>query len=99
MHSCFAVFLLGLAQSYGSPVIAKVILSCVQDFEAILALSATETYGLMFILSYATSVLYKACFPEAVNLMRHCLSYNFFYSNILGVENQFNMHFHNDWEL
>lgn len=78
MHSCFAVFLLGLAQSYGSPVIAKVILSCVQDFEAILALSATETYGLMFILSYATSVLYKACFPEAVNLMRHCLSYNFF---------------------
>lgn len=29
----------------------------------------------MFILSYATSVLYKACFPETVNLMRHCLFY------------------------
>lgn len=51
-----------------------------------------------FILSYATSVLYKACFPEAVNLMRHCLIYNFFYSSILGVENQFNMNLHNDWE-
>lgn len=82
-----------------SPLLAKVILSSVQDFEVILALSATETYGPMFILSYATSVLYKACFPETVNLMRHCLFYIlqfvFFYSNILGVGNQFNMNLHN----
>lgn len=72
------MFLLGLAQTDDSPLIEKVILSCIQDFEVILALGATETYGPMFILSYATSVLYKACFPEAVNLMRHCLFYNFF---------------------
>lgn len=78
VHFCFAMFLLGLAQSYGSLLIAKVILTCVQDFEAILAWSATETYGPIFILSYETSVLYKACFPEAVNLMRHCLFYNIF---------------------
>lgn len=74
------MFLLDLTRSCSSPLIAKVILSCVQDFEALLALRATETYGPMFILSYATSVLYKACFPEAVNLMRHCLFYNFFFT-------------------
>ena len=55
----------------------KVILAYVQDFEAILALSATGTYGPMFILSYATSVLYNTYFPEAVNLMRQCLFCNF----------------------
>ena len=56
----FTVILLGSAQSYCPPLIAKVFLAYVQDFEAILALSATETYGPMFILSYATSVLYDA---------------------------------------
>lgn len=68
--------LLGSAQSYHPPLIAKVILAYVQDFEAILALSAAETYGPILILSYATSVLYNAYFPEAVNLMRQCLFYN-----------------------
>ena len=46
----------GSAQSFCPPLIAKVILAYVQYFEAILALSATETYGPMFILSYAMSV-------------------------------------------
>lgn len=69
--------LLGSAQSYYPPLIAKVILAYVQDFEAILALSAAETYGPMFILSYATSVLYNAYFPEAVNLTGQCLTCSF----------------------
>lgn len=77
MNCCFTTVLLGSAQSYCPPLIAKVILAYIQDFEAILALSATETYGPMFILSYATSVLYNAYFPEAVNLMRQCLFCNF----------------------
>lgn len=69
--------LLGPAQSYCPPLIAKEILPSEQDFELILALSATKTYGPMFILSYATSHLYNKYFPEAVNLMRQCLFCNF----------------------
>lgn len=75
IHFCFTVVLLGSAQSYCPLLTAKVILASEQDFELILALSTTKTYGLIFILSYATSVLCNTYFP--VNLMRQCLFFNF----------------------